>query len=170
MRYHTPKAAAALLDISVSSLRNYCATYKAFLSAAASPLPGIERRLSDQDVAILQRVVELRRQGMDTNGIVATLQTEDTTTLQTPYINAAGSIAALPEPLQAPTVVTMPVDVLQAIQTIADDRYSQLQRRIDDMETRRSDNLQWFALGLAAGVILVGVVAAIVLAGAWLGR
>jgi hypothetical protein len=60
------------------------------------------------------------------------------------------------------------LDVLQAIQTIADDRYSQLQRRIDDMETRRSDNLQWFALGLAAGVILVGVVALIVLAGAML--
>lgn len=168
MRYHTPKAAAALLDISVSSLRNYCATYKAFLSAAASPLPGIERRLSDHDVAILQRVVELRRQGMDTNGIVATLQTEDTTTLQSPYIDAAIEPAKPPEPLQAPTVATMPADVLAAIQSLADERYGQLQQRVTDMESRQRDNLQWFMLGIVAGVILVGVVAAIVLAGAML--
>ena len=165
MRYHTPKAAAALLDISVSSLRNYCATYKAFLSADASPAPGTERKLSDHDIAVLQRIRELRATGLDTAAIVEALQTEDTTTLQ-PYIDAATQ----PEPLQPPTVATMPSDVLQAIQTIADDRYDALQRRIETMEAQRGDNLQWFALGLVAGVILLGVVAAIVLAGAWLSR
>lgn len=169
MRYHTPKAAAALLDISVSSLRNYCATYKAFLSADASPAPGSKRRLSDQDVAILQRVVELKRQGMTTDAIVEALQTEDTTTLQTPYIDVRPT-ATPPEPLQSPTVATIPADVLQALQSLADGRHDALVARIEAMEAQRRDNLQWFVFGIVTGVILIGVVAAIVLAGAWLGR
>lgn len=163
MRYHTPKAAAALLDISVSSLRNYCATYKAFLSADASPAPGSERRLSDQDVAILQRVVELKRQGMTTDAIVEALQTEDTTTLQ-PYIDIQPTTTS-PEPLQAPTVATLPSDVLQAIQTIADDRYSQLQKQIDATNAAQGDRLTFFIYGVAVGIILVLAAAGLV----WLG-
>lgn len=160
MRYHTPKAAAALLDISVSSLRNYCATYKAFLSAAASPLPGIERRLSDHDVAMLQRVVELRRQGMDTNGIVATLQTEDTTTLQSPYIDAAIEPATPPEPPQAPPVATLPIELVQALQSLSDERYSALQRQIDAIGAAQSNRMVWFMFGFLAGLLLaiVGIV------------
>lgn len=163
MRYHTPKAAAALLDISVSSLRNYCATYKAFLSADASPAPGSERRLSDQDVAILQRVVELKRQGMTTDAIVEALQTEDTTTLQ-PYIDIQPTTTS-PEPLQAPTVATMPADVLAALQVLADDRYSQLQQRMDSLEARTGDRLTWFVFGLFAGLLLAIVGIGVV----WLG-
>lgn len=163
MRYHTPKAAAALLDISVSSLRNYCATYKAFLSADASPAPGSERRLSDQDVAILQRVVELKRQGMTTDAIVEALQTEDTTTLQ-PYIDIQPTTTS-PEPLQPPTVATLPADVLAAIQSIADDRYSQLQQRIEQMEGQQHDRMMVFVFGIGIGILLTLAAAGLV----WLG-
>jgi len=36
------------------------------------------------------------------------------------------------------------------------------------MDARQGDNLQWFMFGIVTGVVLVGVVAAVVLAGAWL--
>ena len=78
--------------------------------------------------------------------------------------------ATPPEPLQPPTVATMPSDVLQALQIVVDSRHDALIARIEAMEAKRGDNLQWFVFGIVTGVILIGVVAAIVLAGAWLGR
>ena len=56
--------------------------------------------------------------------------------------------ATPPEPLQPPTVATMPSDVLQALQSLADDRYSQLQQRIEQMEAKQSDRMMVFAFGV----------------------
>lgn len=151
--HYTPKAAAALLNISVSSLRNHCATFGKYLSADASPAPGIERRLSDHDIAVLQRIRELRATGLDTAGIVATLQTEDTTTLQ-PYIDAAIEPTKLQEAPQAITTALQPTDILQALQVVADVRYNDLQRQIDATNGAMADRLQWFVLGIGIGVLL----------------
>jgi len=162
--HYTPKAAAALLNISVSSLRNHCATFGNFLSADASPAPGIERKLSDHDIAVLQRIRELRATGLDTAGIIAALKTEDTTTLQ-PYIDAAIEPATPQEALQLPTAPTLHADVLLALQSLADERYSLLQKQIDATNAVQGDRLTWFAYGLLAGLLLALVGIGVV----WLG-
>ena len=69
-------------------------------------------------------------------------------------------------PLQQPQGAIQAVDVLQALQTLTDSRYNQLQAQLDDMERRQGDKVLWFAFGVVVGVLLVGIVAAVVMAGA----
>ena len=83
-----------------------------------------------------------------------------------PYIDVQATLQPQ-DSAQQPQTALQPTDVLQALQTLADDRYSLLQQRIEAMERRQGDSLQWFMFGIVAGVLLVGVVAAIVLVGAW---
>ena len=84
-----------------------------------------------------------------------------------PYIDVQAT-ATPTEPPQLPTVATLPADVLMALQRLADGRHDALVARIESMEKQQGDRLQWFMFGIVAGVLLVGVVAAIVLAGGML--
>jgi len=166
--HYTPTAAAAMIGISVSTLRNYCTTFKSLLSPDAAPPAGTERRLMPADVATLQRVKELRDQGMTTADIVATLQsrlqTEDTTTLQ-PYIDTQLAPAAAP----VAAAITAPTNSLQTeLQTI--------QRQIGELEARRREDadqrarmITMFAAGVVAGLLLAAVAIMAINAGAWLG-
>jgi DNA-binding transcriptional MerR regulator len=167
--HYTPTAAAAMIGISVSTLRNYCATFKSLLSPDAAPPAGTERRLTPADVATLQRVRELRDQGMAPADIVATLQatlqTEGTDTLQ-PYIDT--QLAPAPTPVPAP--ITAPTTGLQTeLQTI--------QRQIDTLEERRREDasqrtsmIVMFAAGMIAGLLLAIVGILLMSAGAGLFR
>lgn len=156
--------AAAVVGVSPSSLRNWCKQYAAHLSPGASPPPGAERILTPADVATLQHIKAQRDALKDYDTIIAELATMPIEATATPYIDVQATTEAL-QPIAAPTQA---IDILQALQTLTDDRYSQLQQRIEAMETKQGDNLQWFMFGIVAGVILVGVVVAIVLAGAML--
>lgn len=162
MRYHTPKAASTLVGVSVSSLRNYCATFKDFLSAEATPPSGVERRLSDRDVAILQRVAELRSQGMTTDDIKAALQTEDTTDLQ-PYVDVAPVAPALQPvaPTESPQTGQNPIEIyaatLQAIGALQA-RMDALQAQQDSQAQAATGRVTLFAVGVLVGLVLALIV------------
>lgn len=167
--HYTPTAAAALIGISVSTLRNYCSQFKDLLSADASPPAGQERRLTPADVATLQRAKELRDQGMAPAEIIttlqSTLQTEDVSTLH-PYIDTQLAQAQPP----APAPITAPPNTLQTeLQT--------LQRQIDTLEEHRREDashrasmIVMFAAGLIAGLLLAIVGILLISAGAGLFR
>lgn len=169
--HYTPTAAAALVGISTSTLRNYCTAFKVFLSPEASPAPGHERKLSDLDIAILQRVKELRAQGMDTAGIVDTLQTEDASTLQ-PYVDSVTTPQATvtpPEPPQQPPAPTQAIELYGAIlgHTAAlQARMDALQAQQDSQAKAATGRVTLFAVG-----VLVGLAVALIVVGViWLGR
>jgi len=62
-------------------------------------------------------------------------------------------------------VDTLPVELVQALQRLADGRHDALVARIESMETRQGDRLTWFAYGLLAGLLLALVGIGVV----WLG-
>lgn len=166
--YYTPTAAAGLIGISVSTLRNYCSQFKELLSPDASPPAGQERRLTPADVATLQRARELRNQGMAPAEIVttlrATLQMDDTGTLQ-PYIDAQ-VITTAPDPVESPTPLAM-----NSLQT----ELQIIQRQINTLEAHRREDADYrvrmiwmFAAGVVAGLLLAAVAIIAINAGAWL--
>lgn len=162
--HYTPTAAAAMIGISVSTLRNYCSQFKELLSPDATPPAGGERRLMPADVATLQKVKELRDQGMAPAIILATLQTEGVSTLQ-PYIDT--QLAPAPAPVEAPIIA--PTNSLQIeLQTI--------QRQIGELEARRREDADYrarmitmFAAGVVAGLLLSAVAIMAIYAGVWFG-
>lgn len=162
--HYTPTAAAGIVGISVSSLRNWCATFADHLSPDAHPAPGHERKLSAQDVAILQRVKDLRGQGMETAAIKTALQTEDTTALQ-PFIEAVAAPLA-PTPPETPPQATEALRVVVAM----NERIQAIEQRIEERDKENASRLTLFALGVLTGVLLVVAALLLVYAGAWLGR
>lgn len=159
---YTPTEAAGIIGISPNSLRNWCATFGDHLSPGATPAPGNERFLNDWDIAILQRVKELRDAHRSYDAIKNELATMPIDTELAPYID----IQATATPPQPAPVATVGADVLQALQALADDRYSLLQQRVAEVEAKQRDGLTNFILGVIVGVLIVGVVWAIVMAGA----
>lgn len=149
---HRPTEAAALIQISPSSLRSWCSTFAQFLSAGANPGPGSERLLNDQDLAILQRVKELRDQHISYADITTRLQNEDTATLQ-PYIDVQPATPVQP-PTEAPTGPTMPADYAIQIMAGIDQRFNALQSRIEAQESKNASRLTHLAFGFIAGVLV----------------
>lgn len=161
---YTPTEAASIIGISPNSLRNWCATFKEHLSEGATPAPGNDRILTDRDIGILQRVKEMRAEHRTYEYIKNELATLPVDAAIEPYIDVQAT-ATPPEPLQAPTAPTMPADVLMALQTVVDERYSALQRQIDATNAAQGDRVTWFAYGLLAGLLLALVGIGVV----WLG-
>ena len=164
--HYTPTAAAAVIGISVSSLRNYCSQFKGLLSPDASPPAGVERRLTPADVATLQRIKELRGQGMAPAAIVATLQaslqTEDTATLQ-PYIDSTTTDQELaPATTQAIELYSAILSHTTALQA----RMDAMQAQIDSQARAGASRFTLFVAG-----ILIGLVVALIIVGVlWLSR
>lgn len=149
---YSPTAAAGLLGISVSSLRAWCAQFADVLSAGAAPGPGVERKLSEQDIAILLRVKDLRAQGMATEEIKATLQATDTASLQ-PYIDATATVPS--------TVVETPTEALQPAQGTMDivAAFSAIQTQIQALQQAQGQAQREAAgrVTLLVGGILIGL-------------
>lgn len=166
---YNPTAAAAQLGISASSLRNWCRDFADLLSDGASPAPGSERKLTDQDIAILLRVKDLRAQGMDTSSIQKALQQEDTTTLHS-YIDVA-----IPPVVEAPTTpvtnqletpttgqdaALFPVQIIGALQSMQ----SQIDGIQQAQETARREAASRLTLLVGGVLIGLGVAALLFLA------
>ena len=164
--HYTPTAAAALVGVSVSSLRNWCRDFADNLSEGARPPTGTERKLTAQDIAILQRVKELRAQGMATGEIKTTLQVEDTTDLQ-PYVDVA--------PITPAPVATTPTESPQSselalqVVSIVNEQITAIQARIEGMERKQASTINTFLLGLVAGLLLALVAGVLFLLGARFG-
>lgn len=172
--HYTTKAAAALVGISVASMRNYTTIFADFLSADASPPAGQERKLHDHDIAVLQRAVELRAQGMATESIRQTLRDEDISAL-VPYVDAMPII----EP-QAPTESPQPasldimgadiiLEAMRASESRHSDlqaRYSEMQNQIEAIRAEQAQRFTWFVWGALFGILVVLIVLAILWGGA----
>ena len=153
---HRTKEAAAIVQISPTSLRNWCATFAAFLSPGANPEPGIERLFSDHDLAILQRVKELRAQHLTYEAITSTLHSEDTESLQ-PYIELHPSTPepeTTPTPTLTPTPNALPAEY--AIQIVAElnQRFTVLHTEIETMKKDNASRFTHAAFGFIAGVFV----------------
>lgn len=155
-------SAAAVVGVSPSTLRNWIRQYAAHLSPGATPAPGSERILNDSDVAKLQFVKAQRDQLRDYDTINTELAQAPTDLATTPYID----IQAATEPPQPAPVATVGADVLQALQKLADERYTDLARRVSEAEAKQWSLITMFVFGVIVGVLIVGVVWAIVMAGA----
>ena len=149
---HRPTEAAALIQISPSSLRSWCGTFAQFLSAGANPGPGSERLLNDQDIAILQRVKELRSQHLSYADVTARLQNEDTAELQ-PYIDLQPA-TPVQTPTETPTEANLPAEYAIQIMASLDQRFNALQARIDTQESKNASRLTHLVFGFIAGVLL----------------
>ena len=127
---------------------------------------GTERKLTAQDIAILQRVKDLRGQGMTTDDIKAALQTEDTSTLQ-PYVDVAPVAPALQPvaPTESPQSTALSVQVV----SLLSEQMTAIQARIDSLEKQRSTTASAFMLGVIVGLLLALFGALILIMGARFG-
>ena len=156
--------AAAVIGASPSTVRNWCKQYGAHLSPGASPRAGAERILTPGDVATLQHIKTQRDALKDYDMIVAELAAMPPGAALQPYID----VTATPTPQEAPQSpagATMPGELVQALQVVADVRYNDLQRQIDAANGAMADRLQWLVLGIGIGVLLTLASAGLV----WLG-
>lgn len=157
-------AAAAIVGASPSTIRNWIKTFAPYLSPGASPQAGAERILTPADVATLQYIKTQRDALKDYDMIVAELTAMPPGAALQPYIDVQAT-ATQPEAPQSPAVGIGSADVLLALQSLADERYSLLQKQIDATNAVQGDRLTWFAYGLLAGLLLALVGIGVV----WLG-
>lgn len=168
-RLYRPTEAAALVQISPSSLRVWCSTFSEFLSTSANPGAGSERVLSPRDIAILQRVKELRDNNTAYAAISETLRNEDIGELQ-PHIDLQPTITVLEAPeahLEAPTAPQQPTQAIELytamLQTTASiqARLDNMQQQIDNQQRAGAGRVTLFVVGVLIGllvaVLIVGV-------------
>jgi len=160
---HRPTEAAAIIQISPSSLRSWCSTFAAFLSPQANPGAGSERLLSAHDLAVLQRVKELRAQHKSYDAIISQLQSEDVASLE-PYIELSPEPTAdrqppatIPMQYPTPTHAASNLPAEAAIQIVAAEfgqRFAELQNRIEVREKESASKLTHLGLGFVAGILV----------------
>lgn len=156
---HTVTTAAALTGLSVSSLRNYCTQFAPLLSEGASPGPGVERLLTDQDVAILQRCKELRRAGQTVDEVIAQLQSEDTGSLQT-YIDVV-AIPVVDSPQTALESPQLPAHALTAI-TALQKQMDAIQAAQVEANNARAGQVTMYVAGIITGLLVTAIVLALI--------
>lgn len=162
---HTVTEAAAIVRVSPSQIRNWCGQFETFLSDQATPTPGQSRILTAADVATLQRVKELRDEGVDYAAIPAQLADLDPGAL-VPYVEPAPDSATIesPGPQAAIELFAAMESRFQAMQGQLD----RLQAAQAQEEHRAQSQTVIFALGVGAGVALVGVAVLLIWLGAWM--
>ena len=118
---YSPAIAAERLGVHPNSVRQMCASWAALLSEGANPTSGQARRLTSQDVATLQVIIDCRKAGMTRQEIVTELAAPPTASIQAPYIDALQPATPTPSPpspyIDPPAVsiaVTDPPSSLQA--------------------------------------------------------
>ena len=98
---YSPSIAAERLGVHPNSVRQMCASWAPFLSEGCNPTSGQARRLTGEDVARLQVILDCRRAGMTRQEIVTELTATPTASIQAPYIDALQAGASLHTPTAA---------------------------------------------------------------------
>jgi DNA-binding transcriptional MerR regulator len=114
--------------------------------------------LTGADVALLQRVKELRERRMSYEAIASELEAMPTEI--TPYIDVQPTAEPLQTPTEPPKAPTGTDTALQVL-ALMDARYSELQREITDLRSAQADRFQWFIWGFLSGLITLLVTLAI---------
>jgi DNA-binding transcriptional MerR regulator len=152
-RLHSIADAAALANISPSTVRNWTGQFAAHFSEHATPEPGRERLLNDRDVAVLQAIAELRNQRKSFEEIaeqLPSLHIEPTDLYVTVEPTEPARIDASPQ-LDVPAAL--------AIVNAIDERYGRLESHLRTFEERVAGKATWFAFGVCVGLIM-GLIAA----------
>jgi DNA-binding transcriptional MerR regulator len=151
-------SAAAIVGVSSSQIRNWCAQFADYLSDQATPQPGQARMLTPTDVATLQRVQELRTEGVDYADIPEQLTGLDYSQL-VPYVDVAPDVTAADQPAPPSSLAT--IELFGKLEN----RFQQMQGQIDQMrdeqaahERDRMSAATMFGLGLIAGILLIGAI------------
>lgn len=149
-----PADIAKECNVSVGTVRAWCADFAAFLSAGANPADG-DRKLSERDLEVCKYIAQLRKEGMSKPQIALRLG-------ETSF----GTV----EPIESPT--EKPTEALQVTQTSLQTTVAPteaavlsvvaleaLQKRVDGIEANsRAKTLQFgvsmFALGFCACALL----------------
>lgn len=169
---YTPTEAAAIIGVSASQVRNWCTQFADYLSTDANPAPGQTRTLTQADVATLQRVKELRDEGIDYADIPAQLDQLDPGEL-VPYVDVDPSpLSTVNEPGTAQHSPQAAIELFGKLE----DRFQQMQGQIDRLQAAQAEEdrgrmsaVTLLGLGVIAGILLVGIVIGIIALGAWLG-
>lgn len=161
--------AAKMVNVSASTIRGWCASFAEHLSESANPESGTERRLTDNDIALLQAAKELRDHGKLVADINQALGALPEHGLQ-PFVD---SPVTPTDGLQTPTNQTeTPVAIVNALQAIAGrmDALDAIEKRLakieaDDKEDRahRASYPMVFMFG-----VIVGLVGLVLLLSLWI--
>lgn len=149
---YRPHDAAQVVGIHANSIRQWCETYAELLSDAAQEKP---RKLTAQDVAVLQAVKAYRDEGFDPPAIIYRLSQVPDSDLRQPAIDAT-------QTPQQPTVGkdTAPLAIVDSGVTtavqIASERLTQLDARLSRLERQRSI-VAAAIVGAVAGAALVAL-------------
>ncbi len=164
----TPKQVAQQLDVHANTVRLWCGEFADVLSDSARGRP---RLFTPPDVAILQRVKDMRAEGLSRSEVLERLRQTPTADLQTPYIDAKSPTPATPTetPTEAHIAPLVAVDVTSVLSELLESTRSaatqedvkRIDERLHKLEAQRLIYIGAVA-GLVAGVAL-GVIVALLL-------
>lgn len=122
----TVNEAAKALSISKASVRNYVERYGVYLSETATPGPGLTRRFTNEDMALLKHVADKLKAGHNHEHILETIEAD---------------IAALPDwaekAQQSESPVSdaiVPIEQYRALQVLAEDKAQREQVALDRVQ------------------------------------
>ena len=168
------------LDLSPSTIKNYCADFSAFLSPQAVGGEGRARHFDEQDARIVAHVAALRRENTPTDEIhAALLQLQADNWRMLPPMPTSADPTAAPIALMpretADTALSAQRAAYMREVAILSDRADDLQQRLDTAaetlldttaklgeargELRAYTQLRWLLLALLAVAVLLAVVA-----------
>ena len=147
-----PSRVAKQVGVPPSTLRLWAKQYAEFLSPGANPASGEERRFTAGDIETLKAVAQLRHNGMLPADIANRLRNNPAAGVQ----DAPGQGAA---PLQVHTPTEPGHDAIQTFlaRTETADKLTDIDRRLERVESQRSTVLIAF-VAFAAGAVVVAVV------------
>jgi DNA-binding transcriptional MerR regulator len=149
--YNPEQAAAAIGNVSASTIRNWCKVYDVVLSPGANPPLGTERRLTQQDVTRLQQIKVMRDNRRTVDEIVAALQRAATNEAVHITIDAPRT---LPQNAQEAPESTL---LLPAALSSMNERFAAIERRLDasaaEQRAHLHDRLWTLGLGILIGMI-----------------
>ena len=159
---YTPAQAAKQADIPLSTLRLWTGIYAEFLSPAANPGAGVNRRLTPQDVEVLKAVAQLRHNGLEPAQITARLRDTPLESLQQP----PGTPTTGVEPMPGTSIAATSSNALEAFLSANTRQLDDVARRVETVDDRlkRVESTRWWIVAvLVAFAAGAGFVAAIVL-------
>lgn len=169
------KEISTITGSSPATVRSWCGTFAEFLSPTATPAGGQQRVFTENDLAIFQRIADLRSaERLGNDAIIDRLRSEGTADLQ-PYVDLAIAPNSPPQPTvtapashqDGPQQPQTAIDLYQGIighTTALQASLDSLRQRVDSQEKDRTGRVTLFAVGVLVGLL----VAAILIGAAWL--
>jgi DNA-binding transcriptional MerR regulator len=146
---YTLKQANALTGVSRQGIRQYCARYARWLSTYATPPPGIERQFTRDDLRVFRFIREITATGANHETVIERLSSGGLADFTWEPQETPQSAPGTPT---EPSTYLVPVERLQAAQTLLEDAQRREQAAQERAETLQAEVQRLtFALGEAEG-------------------